>query len=459
MEKDGCDFYIPDKKGELIMLKKSILLSIIISVFILIIPVGAESQFTDVKNGYWAKGNIDFIANSGYMVGYGSRFGILDKITEGQFVAVLCRILGYKNQSPLTTEGPARELGIVQESESINVTGNLKRSDMAKYSVRAFELINNNVTYPDYLEAYKGLITDYDQLDSERQNLVLKCIEKGLIAGGPDGSFDPEGESTRAQAAAIIHRLLSQDERNKVMPVFAEPDREFETFMASPEAQKYCTVQYDRPIHKVIDGKIIFSDDEGTWGNYGETIIPAWHNKEANKIAYELVRNIVMYAKNNGHHVRIFLSSDLRLFYVRYYENERFGKFNSSQFGTNIHFAIYLEPNKYQQDQKENSYYEWHIGMLVKETTADWAAVNYREPDMTKALEIMFKTVYGEKLGLKVFKYTINEHDNDMKNWFKDKIHYHNLKIEYRSDLDGLEVSNGNGDYFTEAVYFTTNKK
>jgi hypothetical protein len=152
------------------------------------------------------------------------------------------------------------------------------------------------------------------------------------------------------------------------------------------------------------------------------------------------------------------LSSDLKALIVLYYENERYGKYNPNIFGTNFCFFMQLEPYKY-TDQKEYSYYTWHIGRLVKDTTEDWAVVNYREPDMTKALEIAFKSVYGENLGQKVFNYGLNEFDKDINTWFDKGYEYNNLKTEYRSDLEGLEVSNDNGGYISQCVFFSTNKK
>ncbi len=457
MEKDGCDFYIPDKKGELIMLKKSILLSIIISVFILIIPVGAESQFTDVKDGYWAKGNIDFIANSGYMVGYGSRFGILDKITEGQFVAVLCRILGYKNQSPLTTEGPARELGLVQESESLNVTGNLKRSNMAKYSVRAFELINPNVSYPDYLKAYRGLVTDYDQLDSELQNLVLKCVEKGLIAGGPDGSFDPEGESTRAQAAAIIHRMLSQDERNKVMPVFAEPDLEFEAFMAKKElAGEFCSI---REIYQVVDGRVIWDGTSG-WGDYDQSLLPIYNNKDANRIAYNLLKELVKEAHKNNNYVRTRYQDSESITEAKgvyrhkvavfEYYCTKFAGLKATEYKA-FTTTLWLYPHTMKdywpdyKGQKAPTVYEWEIGNLFDaddDITKDLVALKHKTEKYTLPLQNAFKSVYDDITGEAMYKHSIKEYDATRATWGTNK-NYINLNLIV---INGIEVQNRIGD-------------
>ena len=223
------------------MFKKQIVKKVVVLVLLFVIVMGtilvhavyagAAKVFEDVKDGYWAKNSIDYVSSLGYINGYGKTFGINDPITEGQYVAILCRMLGYENQDPLTSEEPARKLGILKDGETFNSKGNLKRSDMAIYTIRTFELLNPDVTYPDYLEAYKGMVMDYKELDPDLHPMVLKCVEQGLINGTADGTFNPDGESIRAQAAAIIHRILSPVEREKVKPVFATPDYEFETLV------------------------------------------------------------------------------------------------------------------------------------------------------------------------------------------------------------------------------------
>lgn len=464
------------------MFKKIISFVLVIMLTLSVVPTFAannEKVFSDVPSGYWGKASIDYISEKGYMVGYGDRFGILDNITEGQYVAVLCRIFGYEKQSPLTCEGPARELGLLKENETINVAANLKRGDIAKYTVRAFELLNPNATYPDYLEAYNGMITDYDSLKEEIKPIALKCVEKGLLAGGPDGSFNPNDETTRAQAAAFIHRILEQSERNKVMPVFAEPDPEFEAFMATskevntfyfypgsenlpprptPGAEQFITMENAHPVPKVIDGKIIYRDNEGRL-----SLLPTYFNKESNKEAYETIRNLVMYAKDNGHHVRLLLSSDHSALFIKYFENEFYGIRNPYTYGTNFCLIMSLTKRDIiNHEQTKYTYYTWDIRKLTKDTTEDWAAVNYKEPDMMKALEIAFKSIYGDTLGQKVFDYAINDYDYDRKDKYYDNygvLHtYENLKVEYFSGFEGFELCNYNEEQSIN-THFTTNNK
>lgn len=441
-------------------MKKFVCITLILIMTMVSLPTFAADQkvYEDVKEGYWAKRNIEFISNNGYMVGYGSQFGILDNITEGQFVAVLCRILGYKNQSPLTTEEPARALGLIKDSESINITGNLKRNDMAKYSIRAFELLNLNVTYPDYLEAYKGLVTDYDQLNSELQTLVLKCVEKGLIAGGPDGRFDPGGESTRAQAAAIIHRLLSQDERNKAMPVFAEPDAEFEAFMASPEAEQYVSMGN---VFKVIDGKLIYASDD-KWGDYNSSLLPQAFNPESNKISYQLLKGLVSTARKHGHFVATFYNKRANTVLFGYYDDREVFQKRGGLEGTKFDIHLNMEPEKYAfEAQKENTNYLWEIHALF-DGDIFWDGImpkdiNYQQDEFKEALEVAFKSVYGETLGFNFYRYAINEY-NEESAWNDEGKKYMNTSIGYHDELDGLEVVNNSG-YGSSTIFATNMKK
>ncbi|WP_249898818.1 S-layer homology domain-containing protein [Paenibacillus sp. PK3_47] len=54
--------------------------------------------------------------------------------------------------------------------------------------------------------------TDLQQLPQDAADAVEAVRSGGLINGMPDGRFDPEGKATRAQAAAVIYRLLGKAE-------------------------------------------------------------------------------------------------------------------------------------------------------------------------------------------------------------------------------------------------------
>lgn len=387
-------------------------------------------NFTDVNSTYWGKQSIDYVSKNGYMVGYGDKFGILDNITEGQYVAVLCRIFGYEKQSPLTCEEPARELGLLKENETINVTANLKREDIAKYTVRAFELLNPNVTYPDYLDAYKPMIKDYNNLSSELKPLALKCVEKGLLAGGPDGNFNPNDETTRAQAAAFIHRIMEQSERNKVMPVFAEPDPAFETLMNSPEAENYVSPYH---ISRVIDGRVLWK----TVVSDEEYLLPVYYNKDVNKTVYEALKTFTADAKKNGNYVNAGYGN-LNNPYVDliYYSSEEGGgRYDGGQY--NLLLSIRAEPYRLDDggNQRFNTDYYWEIMSLGASDYYEWKDMDEIVSKKAKLDEFMIplknimKTIYGEVIGEYLYNYSISEWDIEWDAAYAGNVYSNSEKI------------------------------
>ncbi len=427
------------------------LLSIaILSIFV--VPCMAASEFPDMK-GHWAGESVKVLTEKNIIAGWGGLFHPEDTVKANEYIKMVVTALGYTDIQNYPDNwardyiGKAMELGLVVNGEIADFNKPINRGMMAKIAMRALQDENT----PDYIMAYKGLVSDYEDLEANIRLDALKCIEKGIIKGMPDGSFRPEYHSTRAEAATVIHRMISQEEREKAKPIFATPDREFEAFMASADAENYCSVEY---IHKVIDGKVIFG---GTYqGSSGETLVKAWHNPTANKEAYELTKNLVNLARDYGYYVRLFMTSSGNAIWFRIYENKFFGERNPDTYGTNICFVLHFAPYKYSEQQKEDSYYTWAILSLVTDKTEDRAAVSYKEEGMLKSLESAFITIYGESLGIRLFDYTVLEYDKDTAALLKDE-HYYNEVVGIRSDFDGLEVANGNG--YGDLIYFTTNKK
>ena len=436
------------------MRKLSLLIAILIGLSIFSFPAFAADGFPDMKD-HWASASVNVLAEKGIIAGWDGKFHPAESVKANEYIKMVVTALGYTDIQNYPGDWArnyiekASALGLVLPAEIADYREPINRGMMAKIAMRALQ----DEVVPDYIMAYKGLVSDYNDLDANIRMDALKCIEKGIIKGMPDGSFRPDYLSTRAEAATVIHRMISQEEREKAKPIFATPDPEFEAFMASDEAENYCSVEN---IYKVIDGKVIFGGEDYQ-SMTGEVLVPVWHNQNANKEAYELFRNLVMYARENDHYVKIFCSSSISVVFVKYYEN----KFYSGGTSFNIETTIWLVPYKYiSAKQKEDSYYSWEIGNLAKQSTEDWEAVNYRDQDMTKAVEIACKTIYGNELGQKVFNFAIGEYDLEKDYYFRrNKSQYSNFFVDYREDLDGLEIANYNHAEESKAIIFTTNRK
>lgn len=434
------------------MLKKTATIVLLFSLILSFTPAYAANDttvFTDVS-GHWGRTSIEFVNSRAIIKGYGDgRFGPDDKVTVEQYIIMLVRALGIDVPNGLDNcVAAAQELGLIANgSEFMDYKAPITRADMARLSIRAYEGLNPNVTYPSYLEAYKGLVEDYDLLGEDVKTNVLKCVEQGLITGGSDGNFTHEGISTRAQAAAVIHRLLSPVERETKKPVFAEPDPEFEAFMATEEAAEYCSTLR---IDQVIDGRIIwnsrYGEDYMSSGEYGTSLLPTYNNRDANKIAYNLLKVMVTEAqKTNNYVMACFLSrvSDgHKIAYFRYYRTVGAGRKVNSNFA--FETCLWLYPhkiNKENLDQKALTLYEWDISNLFDNEdsrTKDLSAIRYQTDEYKIPLQKAFKAVYGEQTGQQFFAYTMTEY-NTGKNFVEKNKRYENWSI---TAINGIEVQN-----------------
>ena len=417
---------------------------------------GAAIKFADVKDDYWGKASIDYVSSKGYMVGYGKDFGVLDNVTEGQYLAVLCRIFGYKNQSPLTVEEPARALGLLQPTDVVNIASNLTRGNIAKYTIRAFEKLNPNISYPDYLEGYSSTILDFNTLSGELKPVALKCVEKGLLAGGPDGKFNPNDYTTRSQAAAFIHRILEQSERNKVKPIFATPDAEFEAFMNSEESSNY--VKSENYI-KVENGAIVWT----TRDSKKPILLPTHINKDINREAYEAMKVLVNQARMRGHYVYFHINNyegRSPVLVINYYNKYS----NASEAGDgypNFRLFMYSGSDLKSSDTKLKYIpcFVWDILSLGQSAYYNWTR---EEIYKTKAtldefkipLKEVFRAIYPVKTADFLYEHTIEEWNTNWDMTVNDNFK-ENVFVKYYQEMN-LELFNARDDN-TRKPYFLTN--
>lgn len=446
------------------MLRKMILFVILATIIIgTPIKTSAKTIFNDTES-HWAKRDIDFVENKSIIKGYGNgQFGPDDKVTVEQYIIMLVRTLGVDVPNGLDNcIAAAIELGLISSKREFNnYTAPIIRADMARLSIRAYEKLNPNVSYPSYLEAYKGLVEDYDQLKEDVKTNVLKCVEQGLITGDNNGNFVPEGVSTRAQAAAVIHRLLDPIEREAKKPLFADPDPEFEAFMRTEAAAEYCSMLR---IDQVVDGRIIWNsrprEDSFSSGEYGVSLFPTYNNREANKVAYNTLRELVGEArKNNNYVVACYLSwepdDNHEIAYFSYYYTKGAGRKENGQYAFQL--TIWLYPHKVNDEnknQKSLTIYEWDIGNLfdsVDSMTKDLEVIRYQTDKYKSPLEKAFKAVYREQTGKQIFMYTMNEYNaaNELTGTGKK---YENRSV---TNINGLEIQN----YTYGLPHFGTSKK
>ena len=172
-------------------------------------------RFTDVPPAYWAARAIDVAGAAGIVNGMPQgtfRPGAV--VTRADFVAMLARLQGVPPSPgptpfadvPATTwyAGYVRAAvatGWVRGTSATTFSPDaaLTREQMAVLLARALGLSGGRA--PSF--------TDASAIAPWAAPAVRAAVAAGYLEGFPDGSFDPGGTATRAQAAAVVARVIA----------------------------------------------------------------------------------------------------------------------------------------------------------------------------------------------------------------------------------------------------------
>ncbi len=173
-------------------------------------------EFIDLSDHLWARDAIGRLDALGIVNKMSDRvYAPAQKITRGDFAMFLVRTLGLtadatENFADVKADAPyAKELAIGKAHGIINGIGDnlyspeaeISRQDLMTIIARALKLEEQAD-----LNGYKdiGMIADY-ALTS-----VRAMVASGLIQGNADGTLNPTGTTTRAEAAVIMDRILKR---------------------------------------------------------------------------------------------------------------------------------------------------------------------------------------------------------------------------------------------------------
>ncbi|MBQ7037112.1 MAG: S-layer homology domain-containing protein [Clostridia bacterium] len=175
-----------------------------------------NSKFNDVIYYPWAYNAIATLEEKGIVNKVSNEwYGPGQNITRGDYAMFLVRTLGLtdgagENFVDVDANAEyAKELAIGKAAGIINGVGDNKfnptaqitRQDMMTMTSRALKLAG-----AADLSAFadSGIIADY------AQSHVAAMVAEGLIKGNADGTINPLGNTTRAEAAVIMQRLLNK---------------------------------------------------------------------------------------------------------------------------------------------------------------------------------------------------------------------------------------------------------
>lgn len=222
---------------------KKILRFIIICIIALTlcIPVYALSDI----DKHWGKSFIENLIKRGSVNGYSDgTFRPNNAITRAEFTKILLVSLGVNPGAPTAGHWAdnymkeALAKGYILEGEFDNIDTNITRGEIARMIARAIKEDTAN------MKEYTSQIKDYTSIPQDYSEYVLKAYAAGIISGYEDGSFRSQQTATRAEACAMVVRLLDKSKRR--LPVLIREDAIIKGGQVVPVEVKEVTNQYGK---------------------------------------------------------------------------------------------------------------------------------------------------------------------------------------------------------------------
>lgn len=218
------------------------------------VAFGAET-FTDLTGYNWAKPAIENMAAQGILSGVGNqKYAPAANVTVTEFASMAMRAYGGKDVAVTLS----KEQGNLEEIEAVNGNywGNtticaaqkfgltdrfgLDKGRWSEPATRA-EMATIVMTIAEQMgeeefaikDGIENNIGDYSEVSSYANDMryILQAYSNGILCGTDDaGSYAPSAYAKRAEAAAIMQRLVDPSKRLKVeikpAPVLPVPDED-----------------------------------------------------------------------------------------------------------------------------------------------------------------------------------------------------------------------------------------
>lgn len=243
-------------RKEYIYMKKYLLL-LAITIISISSSSYADTGFKDVSTSHWALPFINSLKASEIIGGYpDGTFKPQSNVKINEFIAMTVKALGYRFESMSSDWAKpyidkAIELKIIEDREFDSYSANINREQMTSIVVHAVSL---NETMPNgLLEPYiKAETTDYHLVSDYYKQAVLDSYKLGIITGYDDKSFRPKNFSTRAEASAVISKILSTDLRKP----FVKADARYVLVPVNGSDEFGSDITYDTALYApLLNGK------------------------------------------------------------------------------------------------------------------------------------------------------------------------------------------------------------
>lgn len=184
--------------------------------------VKSNISFSDVTNQWFAK-DVTLLANKHLVKGVKENtFAPNQTLTRAEFAAMIVRALGLPEDvnkgvsfsDVKATDWHAGYVGAAAKAGIINGVGDgrfnpngfVTRQEIAKMVVAAIQYAGGNLSAAD--KAALGKFSDASKVSDWAVDAVAIAASKGILLGA-DGKLNPQGNSTRAEAATFIKRFMT----------------------------------------------------------------------------------------------------------------------------------------------------------------------------------------------------------------------------------------------------------
>ncbi|MBR2783944.1 MAG: S-layer homology domain-containing protein [Firmicutes bacterium] len=182
--------------------------------------LGAGVSYADVRSGDWYYDSVQYVSDQGLMTGVGGgSFDPQGDVTRGMIVTVIYRMEGKPavtgRHIPFTDVAPgswyaagvtwAAAKGIVSgySEDRFGPEDRISREQLAAVCYRYAQYKGYDVSGKADISAF----ADASAVHSWAKDAVAWANAAGLVNGVGGNALDPQGRSTRAQAAAILMRF------------------------------------------------------------------------------------------------------------------------------------------------------------------------------------------------------------------------------------------------------------
>lgn len=184
-------------------------------------PQPAENTgFSDMTSSHWAYHYVKELVEKGIISGYDDNtFKPNNNVTREEFIKMIVGASGlYKPDAECSFSDVSpdawyyRYVASAYTNEVVNgiddrtfgVGNKITRQDVAVIAARILTRFNSDVS-----GSGEVTLTDFDTISDYAQDSVKLLNGMGIINGFDDGTFMPYNALTRAEAATIIHKLIS----------------------------------------------------------------------------------------------------------------------------------------------------------------------------------------------------------------------------------------------------------